>query len=154
MFSGFMSCPTESHKIEDFEKKPKYNNSETTYAPKGVRILKAVKIYQGKDRKERMELEKLLGQAVGDIVNDSAWGCPPNCGCDKNFDDTKCDCNPQCHCESHCSCDSECKKHCACVGDCACVKHWQCECHKDCRCDKECNCDSADGPNCPCQYHW
>ena len=83
-----MSCPAESHKIEEFEKK-KYEGSDTpNYRPNGVKIIKAVKLYSQKDdNKAKMKLEELLGQsAAGNGFIDSAWGC-------------KCECKYYCKCE-------------------------------------------------------
>jgi hypothetical protein len=84
-----MSCTAESHKLEDFEKKVYERRSSDTndYRPKGIKIIKAVKLYSEKDvRKEtRMKLEELLGKSVtGNEFTDSAWGCPckNNCSSD------------------------------------------------------------------------
>jgi hypothetical protein len=112
-----MSCPTESHKIDEFDKKPKYAVSETTYASKGVNILKAVKIYQGKDSEEKVKLEDLLGQAVEGSPVDSAWGeCKNDCNCESVKrsgsrqllngysipEESNCPCDINCPCDSHC----------------------------------------------------
>jgi hypothetical protein len=117
-----MSCPTESHKIDEFDKKPKYDVSEVTYAPKGVKILKAVKIYQGKDSKEKMDLEKMLGQAADNTPVDSAWGeecgCNTTCGCDDNIP---------------CKCDKYTCRYCPCVSECSCEDD-----NDPCRCQNYC----------------
>lgn len=116
-----MSCPAESHKLEEFEKK-KYESSDTSiYRPNGVRIIKAVKLYSQKEgNKTRMKLEELLGQTLNEnTLVDSAsrtFGCDPQCDCNR---------------ERHCDCDNKCN-HCSCVSDCRCDNDTKCHCQNVC----------------------
>jgi len=136
-----MSCPAESHKLEEFEKK-KYESSDTTgyrpkggYQPNGVKIIKAVRLYsQKEDNKTKMKLEELLGQAlIEDQLIDSAlgnkcrcegvdvkkvdresyigWGGQPVSGSCCSCDKVKCSCDSKCDCDSKCKCEDDCRHH-------------------------------------------
>ena len=122
-----MTCPTESHRLEEFTKKSNYENSDTPiYRPNGVKIIKAVKLYSSNQKKQtKMKLEKLLGQSVNEIgFIDSAWGCDEDyCHCEKV---TKSETKHETYRGDICTCD---KVKCSCdnVRHCQCTDHCYCE---------------------------
>lgn len=125
-----MNCPNESHKIEETEKREKYQTERQPdlreyVAGAGIKILKAVRLYSSNEKEEKdsakMKLETLLGQsAIGNGFDDSAWG--DRCGCQNvsrsevkheiytgdicTCDKVKCTCDDVCRCESDCGCDN------------------------------------------------
>ena len=126
-----MNCPAESHKIEEIEKKEKYQTKRQPGLREygaGVKILKAVRLYSSNEKGEKdstkMKLEELLGQTLSRSgFVDSAWGCDSDhCGCEKvtksetkhetyrgdicTCDKVKCSCDNVCRCQNHCSCDN------------------------------------------------
>ena len=96
-----MSCPTESHTLDEFESdSPKYESRQVSGIRKRVSELE-IKIYdavrlksreeKNDDYKSKIELESLLEQSINNVgFVDSAWGCG---------------CNPECkHIANHKDC--------------------------------------------------